>query len=441
MIGSRRTIFALGQNVFVPSGFGWTPPFPIYHAGHRFDTPGWEINSYAPTGQAYYVATDGDEANDGLTPATPFKRVRTALAKADIKECWIKAGIYPYYRSVGQCGGWDNYALAKSVAVRKYGTGSVILSLHEADLVWALSGGTVATYEAVRTTAITDVRDSSMSDVPYGGYKYLTKRASVALVDANPGSWYDDGAKIYIRTHDSRIPDAYILPFMGSIGNGYIIGHATVPVVVFIDGIEFHGGTYGLRPTAIAGVNPSRTPAVYLKDCAFRYSNGAGLLNWGAISYMQNCTAEYNNLDAIDYNSYNSSQALGAEIGCVARWNGVYSALNQINGSTLHDDSRIIRLMGQYYQNKGPNVHDVQTGQSWNLGCLAHDSLAAVAPLNCNFACGYNGVDATEMWLDSCTSYNAGAQADLYVDDVSTLYYRRLTAAGVFTGAGALRAY
>lgn len=432
--------FGAGSRVLVPppAGFTWTPPFSVYRSGSVFDVGTFDVEDYTPTGKAYYVdAVNGNEANDGLTPGTALKRVRTALTKADIKICYIAPGVYPYYRVAGQAGGWDNYALQKSVAIRRYGAGKVILSLHEANTSWAISAGQTFTYESTRTTAITDVRDASLVDANDGGYRNLTVRASIALVEANAGSWYDDGSKIYIRTHDDRAPDSDIRPYMGSIGNGYIAGHATVDVICYLENIEFHGGQYCLRPTSIAG---PRTPTVYLKNCSFKYSNAAGLLDYGGITYSDTCLAECNKSDGFSANSYNSAETFMAEINCIGRWNGYYNTQTTTNGSTAHNASRVIRVNGLYHHSKGPNIHDVQQVQSWNLGCTAYDSIAGLDPLQSALACGYNGVDITEMWFDHCKPTNTVALADLYTDDASISYLRAFAGTD-FLGSGTRQAY
>ncbi|NJO05151.1 MAG: right-handed parallel beta-helix repeat-containing protein, partial [Chloroflexaceae bacterium] len=76
--------------------------------------------AYAQAGTVYYVSPDGDDTNDGLSWATAFANLQTALAVAsDGAEIWVAAGTYYPDEGTGQV---DNvrsstFALIDGVAI------------------------------------------------------------------------------------------------------------------------------------------------------------------------------------------------------------------------------------------------------------------------------------------------------------------------------------
>lgn len=175
---------------------------------------------------------------------------------------------------------------------------------------------------------------------------------------------------------------------------------------------------------------PGNRPTLYAKDCSFKYAGASnGLTSLGAIVYLQNCIASRNYDDGFNYHAYEGYAPWAVEINCIGRRNGITSDTD--NGSTIHDGGSVLRLNGEYFLNKGRNVHDVTNGtQSWNLGVYSHDSSGS--PADCNFAVGTGGSDTAKMWLDCCKSDDSAT--DIEIATGATCYTRHLLSGGVFIG-------
>lgn len=133
----------------------------------------------------------------------------------------------------------------------------------------------------------------------------------------------------------------------------------------FIEGITFNGGR-GLIVEA-----SSITPTFY--NCKFIHANQNGLNFRGLGCYVVNCEASYNELDGFNYHDYNDIAPTGViEINSKAHHNGNKSNRSS-NGSTIHDNGRIIRLKNEYYLNHGGNLADSES-ISYNFDIIAHDS-------------------------------------------------------------------
>ena len=228
-----------------------------------------------------------------------------------------------------------------------------------------------------------------------GDYAELVKRASAAEVEAAPGSWYLDGSNVlWVRTADGRAPDADIWPLIDGVGR------ASGNITVYLENLTFIGNApFWMRSTA-AG----QTPKLYAKDCVFKYATpgiAGGLRIEGVAEvYLQHCLAARNAQDGFNYHALNDVIPKVVEIDCVGRDNGPVGAADNDNGSSIHEGGTIVRVGGEYYRNAGPNVVDIDGAQSWNLGCLAHDSVAQAA------SDGF--YSAGEMWLDGCRAWGNG---------------------------------
>ncbi len=360
-----------------PAEFTWSPSVYVFRdAKTGLITVSRDLSTFKITGKTYYVSTEGNNDNDGLTEATAFRSVQYAVTRPDVDAIMVKAGIYS--RGVGTF----PTSPTRNISIIGYG-GEVVLSAHDG-LVWSLNSG--ATYRANRST-VQEVYDFRYKN-EYGDAQRLTKAASIAEVDATPGSWYSDGTVLYVQTSDSRSPDSNIRPYL-SVKNGYVEGGVTV----YMEGITFEGGNYAFQAVNTA----SGVPVVYAKNCKFKYS---GLTNafsaLGSETYLQDCEAAQAMNDGFNYHEYNGVKCKGVEINCVGRHNG-YGGGDNNNGSTAHEASKIIRIGGKYFNNNGPNVVDVNGSQSWNVGVSAFKSTGA-GTQNVNFY-----IDG-DMWLDSCVS-------------------------------------
>lgn len=408
MLPATRVLLG-GQAIPFPSGWTWkNAPIKIQRYGKRIKT-NLDVASLKITGagKTYYVATTGVNTNDGLSPATALRDIDEAIAKADAQTIYVKAGLYT--RALGTSS--QTYA-NKKFNVIGYG-GSVIITTHDV-LTYALTEGQAHTYESARTL-VGSVMDNATKDA-YGEPTLLVLRESIADVEANPGSWYHDGAKVYVHTHDSRSPDGNNrFPDIWAcliVNNISITGNSEV----YLENLSFYGGSVlKLDSAAITD-----TPKVYGKNCKFMNAdsvtpfNGVNV-NGGALCIFQNCVAAGNGYDGFNYHTQHSIIPYAIEINCVGRGNGDGSA---DNGSTMHDGGKIIRINGEYHDNSGPNMIDVNAGtESWNLGCTAYHK---ITPLSTNnFAVG-QATGAAKMWLDSCFAYSG----DIRVGAESTLYTR-----------------
>lgn len=401
------------EKIQTPSGLGYSPPFNVYHDRYsNLFLTDFDTSRYQPTGKTYYVSATGSASNDGLTYATAFSSIGTALSKGDADVIMVGYGIYERSK------GFSGYTIFRNVSIKAFG-GPVTFSAHDT-LTWTVANGYTNTYQATRSL-VDWVWDAKTPD-SLGDYTRLTKQTSIALVDANPGSWYSDGTTLYVRTSDSRQPDSNIRAYLD-------VTHAVVSgnVTVYMEGINIEGGT---EPIKVTNTTSGEKPTFYAKYCKFKYgSTSNGMTMRGCLSFLFNCETARNYLDGFNYHIQNNVNCTSIEINCTGRNNG-YSGVDNNNGSTTHDGNTVVRINGNYYSNYGPNVADVNNSKSWLVNCNSHDSTdTGTGSQVTNYY-----IDG-QMWLDTCTSKGT------FYDVVSTfsysvLYFRNFTSQSNFYVSG-----
>jgi len=379
---------------------------------------GWSVSRYRTFGKTCYISTAGDDANDGLRPDSPKLTLSTALAMTEFSVYVLAAGTY-YYGL-----GWDNTLIQRSIGVIcEDEDNPAILSVHANGLSWSLNTG--STYEAVLADC-DGVRDFVSLDI-HGDGVALTERASIADVDANAGSWYWTGGTVYVRTSNSRVPDANVRCYRSLTNSGRVSG----PYTFYLENLEFHGGN-----TAFDMLYAGGAPTLYAKDCVFKYGvAGNGLSNRGGIARLESCVAARNESDGFSYSTATAA-AQAFEFNCTGRHNGVTGGGDNDQGSTAHGAALVIRVGCKYYGNKGQNVADIDTVKAWSVGCDAYSSDATEAGTRCNWSLA--GTSGVRHWMEDCKSW--GSVTDYSIATTDSHLYQR-TCSGLGTNIGTIESY
>ena len=335
-----------------------------------------------PTTKTYYVdVVNGDNTNSG-TESQPFKSINRALRYGDADTIIVKKGVY----------GWSNGDGGSTIYQTKpfnlIGEKGVIIGAHRDNLTWTADTTHSKVYKTTATNVVEIVDAFNIDNI-----KFLKKVTSVDLVSSTKGSYYINGTEIYVRLHDDRKPDEYVLPNM--VNPSLKI----TDLSVYIENVVF---TNGLKHTSTNG-----THSLYAKNVDFLVgTNDNALSVVGSDSILQNCRAMYATRDGFNYHHNNGIKNKAIEIDCIGAYNGRDGA-DQNNGSTMHDGGTIIRVGGEYHHNHGPNVIDVNDGgKSYNVGVHAHHSTAVGNVSNVDFRVRDEG-GGSEMYLVNCVSHDS----------------------------------
>lgn len=413
-VGRTRRASLIGATPFpafsLPPYFPWSPEFQIFE--HEDNTYSADYNplSDKPSGTTLTVdpSSGDDTSGDGSTGA-PYKSIAKAYSEGadiiNVKSGWIDADTgFANSFNIGR-----DLAL---VAIDGPGTVHLTRSAPQGSITWTPeSAPNDDVYRAVSITGTRTALDldygrdgsnaaletqkdgSSPVPIPY------SEQTSIADVQANAGSFYDDGIHTYLHTHNSRAPDGDV-----KLLKAENILYITNDITLYIDGIEIWGdGSMTINPGSNA------TAKFIGVDMACRFgNNSADCFSFDNILAvrLKNCSATDNFLaDGFGYNrSYGVSAAPTSvlEWNCDGRRNGI-STSNNDNGSTTHLGVHCIRLNGVYEFNNGPNVADTSGSHTLNLNCFAGNSDAFTLTQRGGFLAGtyWSGLPAI-VYLKNC---------------------------------------
>ena len=365
-----------------PSAFGWSPNFSVYYdRGSGTFKSTLDYESLRPSGTAVYVdIATGNDGNTGADWANALKGIRVALDKlaadSSKKVVYVKTGDYTMnYR-------WDNQAgITQDVAFIAV-DGPVTTGRYSGAIYWRRHDVLPNTWKASRGSyAIISAVDLSAGALgAQGNGTVLPNAGSIAGVEASPGSYYDDGSDVYVRTFDSRAPDADLRTHNNRAGPAFNNAGQTI----YIEGFIFEGQK----------LNIQQAGTLVLVDTKVLYAaSGVGLDIDGVTgtAYLIRCEGSENPSDGINYNGCPRIY----EDTCTGSGAGQTTGTTE-NGSTSHGGASVIRMNCTYQRCYGPVVADVGAAKTWNLGCTWRNSVAA--------SNDYNFYSEGDVWNDTCTS-------------------------------------
>jgi len=241
---------------------------------------------------------------------------------------------------------------------------------------------------------IQNVCDSKLSDVDGDLFRY-SKKENLTDCQNTTSSFYKDSVadKLYIHTSNDLVPNEEI--------------------ILSLDRLRISAGftTYAENLNIIGGFrnfSSSTKTNIIHKNCQYSFctdGNGAHIIG-NVLCYFDNCRAYKSFLDGFNYHISGGFNPVSFEIECVGYKNGENNNSGINNGSSIHDDCRIVRIGGFYFSNEGPNVHDVNSAKSFNVDVISYNSVSTVLANKSSFALGALANETCKMWLDGCIAKN-----------------------------------
>lgn len=413
----------------VPAGFGWDPDFNLIRTGARSFSTDLVVSTLAPatTATFYANAARPNNTGNGTTGATAEQAIWAALndvspgvhAKLYIlgSSDPLNPTLYPWTKAwrVGTSANLHVVVVSDfSTLAPGYALSSTALVEGDGELgTWGIAGGDGPNvYAATLVTAPGRCIDAATRDAD-GVPVALTLQTSIALVEANPGSYYHAGGVLYVRTSDSRDPDADLRPLRGGTSvNGLVNGARTV----YLERLSFEGG----GPARVFQVSDGNAVLV---DCDVTHGTALGwemnipgtTTNATRTAHLVRCKFISNAGDGAGYAASGANMTLrGFEWGCTYARN---SGAGTDQGGSGHVDPApggqscsIIRLEPVTSDNKSHGFADVGGCTTWILGGTVSDESAGV----------HQG-DGGTAWIQGTVF--SGNTVDLQTDDAAGQIY------------------
>lgn len=363
---------------------GWTPDVSITESSGGYST-NFDITNFmgSPTASYYVNVTTGNNSNSGLSSGAAVKTIQKAIqlvaaSGATTANIYIAAGFYDR----------NNHFRGETAAVNInfIGQGDVISSATFEAQTWSSVGS--GAYKATRST-VHMVYDKAQTD-SYGNATRLATAASSAACISTAGSWYTDGVDVWVHTTDGREPDSNVILCLNATHVNFAANNTWT-----FQGITFEGG----RSAFDCAAAPGASSQLVFDRCVFRYSgslNGLGVQSVAKV-YANRCVA-YNNVnDGFNYHG-TAADVKAMEIDCTAYNNGV-SGDTSDNGSSAHENSRVVRVGCRYFSNYGAGCVDIDTTKSACFGVTSTGSVSAAGTTKAGFY-----ISAGSMYLVRCVA-------------------------------------
>jgi hypothetical protein len=424
--GTKKTASLL--TLPVPSYMTYTRPFNIYYnAQTKAYSTDFSINWSEVAPFTWYVnGLTGNDANDGLTPATALQKISTAILKTG-------AGIHRIYVEGGQ-----EYTYDKAWGA------NVAPSSHTKTYVQARNGRVICSARVVTNGAWTQVGSTeewTYTKTATPAYSGMVRDAKVKAKDL--------AAKYYLPFETSGDDTVYSLGTAGSLARGQYAYSGNVMTIRCMDGrdpnsdnlitVELlqNGGKHGFGDIYMTGFDfsgnvpfnlqmTSATQIAAFEDCTFKY----GFQTTGATNdlvYLSSGTTIFNRCAAAlgksdNFNFHEKSVGVLSYhfgIDCVSRKAGLEGANND-NCLTGHEQVKGDWINTWCWGSTGPTVNFVDTTE---IGLYGGGADGCTATSSNDFSVGTTGTGKMLLHgydagiVESGNRTNVGTGASLYYFD------------------------
>ena len=373
----------------------------------------------------YYVDVNrADNSGNGLTWATAKKGIRSAIDAANASgqpsKVVVKSGVYSRNNGFTPSG----TGITTAVPLHIYSVYGRVLTGNFDELTYTKTAGQNYVWQATRS--LVNSAYNPQLDKSYKGV------ASIALCDAEAGTFYTDNVTLYVHAHTSgQVSSQNCLPSLNSNG-AIFIGNNDI----MIQGFDFGGGMAG-------GVNFSggSTNNCVLVDCTSKRSVG-GLYSsrtaqHGVIVLGCKIFAAFDSEASLNTNDGFNIHMDGAlvkpfslMVNCKGFNNGTLVTSVSNNGYTLHDGCQSIDIGGMWTGNIGTGSGHINDDTViWSFGTIAGYSDGDV-PNGGTVNWGAFGAWAGNctLYLDACS--DIGSSIGVYAEGGGAIYLRNHSGTG-----------
>lgn len=404
---------------------------PLIKGVGKLYTTDFNIAAEKPVRAAlYYVdPVNGLDTNAG-TISSPLKSVKTAMAKTGDNEIVCAAGVYP------RIYGPNGYNPSKGISI-VCNTGTAVFSNDALKRVWTEHASYPGLYMAPCSVADDSWADKGSSLRFYLNHDPLNFDSLGELIPAKSTSQLIAGAigvsvgttSTAIRLVDNAAPSYETGFCVKWAADNIVIGVSSGQTCYLENIAAIHGSGESAR---FASAGTGKFVSVGCKFIAGISGNAASWVGGSQIINWQ-CQANLSALDGFNYHahsSYNGAASVFENL-CSGHTNGTTSS-GANNGSTVHEQYRIVRLNCKYHNNQDRNIHDIGSGASMNIGCTSNASQTAGTE---SIAFGHpTSDDSVQGYVIGCdTDYIRAYSGSSAAIDAATSYLTVTGTNSVFT--------
>lgn len=361
----------------------------------------------------YVDNVNGSNSNDGSTELLAYKTLTYGLGQMAADTTFILLNDKYYRNELPDTGREINYNV--NIIPKN---GHCIMGTYDS-LSWTHDQTYTNCYSTTRSGVNKGI---DLRGAKNGAYSLLTKVTSLTDCNTTLNSYYTSGSNLYCNIGEEVTNDKVVFT-LGISNPPWNVNSSSKAVTLYFENIDFLCGNKG--NFNILG-NTTYIPQLNMYNCKVLFNSDTGsdgISMRAAKGIFINCTCDRNVKDGFNYHANSDIPSYGIEINCIGSNNGYNSSDNYNNGSTAHDGSQVVRINGNYFNNKGGNVADVQDDTlTVNINCNAFDSASTAQDgSNTDFVAQQSGAT---MYLYNCYSKGSKSKYNLYaVAQDAYLYY------------------
>jgi hypothetical protein len=303
---------------------------------------------YMHTGDSIrYVSKEGDDS-DGLTMATAYNTIYTALLDS-VDIIYVDSGIYDYNQSILTAINSDLSIIGIN--------GNVYCGRILVPRTWIVNDNIITSIDGFSLNdAMVFVKDEYDE---LGVLKKLNEVADEATCKLTPNSYANNGSEIHINYPSTTVADIQS-DLIISIGYGGAI-RDNAPLNLYLENLHIFGAhSYNDANTRVGVNNCQILSTINTTDEPILSS-----ITNGIHTALYHTTIAYSSGDGANY----KGGSTGYEIDCTFAYNGSGVGAQSNQNSTAHTTSKVIRVNSEYYFAQTANIYDINAGtKSLNAG-------------------------------------------------------------------------
>jgi len=428
-VGNGRSILASTHeppaDFHLPSYLNEIYAYRFGEQWHCNITPEDLIDTSGITKTYYVDPVGGNDANSGLTWGLRKKSIgdtmRTAAVAAVPSRILLYAGNGPFWRQMSMSDDSIARTNAQTIVIEAI-CGRAQVGPFD-NLTW--SATLTKSFTAARSNSLRVVNTAKLDN--RGLPTEYVWAADAAAVDATAGTWFTDGASVWVHPHGDEVATLDNCKVIVGAINFKWQSNADL----LIRGVDFIGGNSG--GLQILG---GSTNKIIADDCTFLFSAMSNTYNGGTtisdnvqvrgcgLFAAFNCESHAASKDGFNFHSESAVKPTALMVNCKANYNGI-SPSQSNNGFTTHDGITGVSIGCDWTGNNGTGSGHIGDGTSiWSVGDVAGSSAGDV-PTGGGITYAGFGVwsGAAKMWLDSCR--DIGAEIGVYAGSGGAAVYTR----------------
>lgn len=371
-----------------------------------------DLSNYVERGlKAYFVEAGAIGTCDSL--ADPIGSIADAIAKPDVDVIFVKNGVY------GIRSNFNAATPLRDVIIKSLYGKATITTIDE-DGVWSdnLDGTYTHTLPSGSVDEVYDLEDTvNVDDLGY--LIQLTEVNTLSECKATEGTWFRNGSTAVVHRRSAGVPTNNTVYCLRSSP----IGFRDFSTKVYFEGFKTFGGQNG-------GMTIDNATGIYKGfNNDYLYGTGSSGDSFNAFgSYLvinENCLAAAGEKDGFNYHNNANRETHAIEINCKGIGNRTFGTGN---GTTAHEDCRVIRLGGQYSYNNGPGIVDIGSVKCLNVACSSSNNR------NDPNSKGFLFTETVEAWCDGgnatknrTADFETQNSAIMHIRDANYGVYRELS--------------